>query len=397
MVFKNRYLIMLFSAVILVVNFALFFKAVKLLYLFVVLLFTTPAKVIAVLNLNVVDILCSSVLIILILAGSIFLKIPKVLDRKVNMLSFFSILLLFFFTVPSLIADTPPEYYSNITLTKLLKPFSAVYYSRVQSSNTDDHFSAFLNLKEELLRTNFKSEGMYKENDTPGSALTNRKVFIFGSDEYGRDIASRVIYGTRISFITGFLAVGVSLLLGLVIGFLSGYAGGITDIILNRIVEMLLSFPMIFLIILFAALFGSSLITIIFLLGFTGWMTLFKIVRGEIILLKKKEYFISSKLLGSNMLLLLKECMPAISMLILLNLIFQFSNVILAESALNYLGLGAGTSYPSWGSMIQEGQSYIYKAWWMILLPGIFLIASLSIINTIGRNFTANDKPRMEV
>jgi len=216
-----------------------------------------------------------------------------------------------------------------------------------------------------------------------------------GTDEYGRDIASRVIYGTRISFITGILAVAVSLFLGLILGFISGYFGGVTDILLNRIAEMLLSFPVIFLIILFAALFGSTLTSVILLLGFSGWMSLYRLVRGEIITIKKKDYFLSSRQLGVNKIILIKEFLPLITAPLLVNLVFQFSNVILAEAALSYLGLGSGSSFPSWGSMIQSGQSYIYKAWWMILFPGAILIISVFLINSIGSRLSFYYNPQL--
>lgn len=390
MVFKNRYLIILLCLTILVVNFTIVIKAVKLWYLFIALLLSSPSEVISILNFNLIDILCSVILLIFLLVGSFLFKSPKMLDKKVSLLSISLIVLILFFTIPSLITDTPPEYYNNIKLTKLLEPFSSVYYSRSVDIENKDYLSAFQELKEELLRSNFKSEGTYNKDASFNESNVRRKVFLFGTDEYGRDVASRVIYGTRISFITGILAVSVSLLLGLLLGFMSGYSGGITDLILNRIVEMLLTFPIIFLVILFTALFGGSLFTIILLLGFTGWMTLFKVVRSELILLKKKDFLISSKLLGSSKLMILKEILPAISAPVFLTLIFQFSNVILAESALSYLGLGSGTAYPSWGGMIQEGQSYISRAWWMLLLPGLFLIISLSVTNTIGRKLNTN-------
>lgn len=396
MVFKNRHLILLICASILVLNLTAFSKALHLLYLFVILIFSSTRKLLPTIDFYLIDILCSVLVIITFIAFSILIKKPNILDKKVSVISFFTTILIFFFTVPSLITDTPPEYYNNINLTKLLKPFSSVYYSRNLNYSEDDHLSTFLALKEDLLRTNFQNQGSYNEKlISSNSNRTNKKVFILGSDQYGRDVASRLIYGTRISFVTAILAVSVSLFLGLFLGFTSGYTGGFVDIILNRIVEMLLSFPIIFLIILFVALFGSSLLTIILLLGFTGWMTLFKVVRSEVILLKRKDFFISSKLLGSSRILLLKECLPALSASVLLTLIFQFSNVILAESALSYLGLGTGTSYPSWGAMIQEGQNYIYTAWWMVLLPGAFLIISLSIVNSIGKKLSTFDNFRL--
>ena len=127
---------------------------------------------------------------------------------------------------------------------------------------------------------------------------TSAKFYLLGTDEFGRDVFTRLVYGTRISLFVGFGAVTITLILGVILGFLAGYSGGLTDTIISRFTDMLLSFPIIFLIILILALFGNSLLTVIMVLGYSGWMGLFKIVRGEVISIKHKEYFISAKLAG---------------------------------------------------------------------------------------------------
>jgi peptide/nickel transport system permease protein len=132
-------------------------------------------------------------------------------------------------------------------------------------------------------------------------------------------------------------------------------------------------------------------------LGFSGWMSLFKIVRSEIIALKGKDYFLTAKLLGvTNFNLIFSEMLPVISASVIVNLIFQFGNVILAESALSYLGLGTGGIYPSWGSMIQSGQSYITTAWWMILFPGLALFFTLFMTNSLGNIVKVMFNPRLK-
>jgi peptide/nickel transport system permease protein len=126
-------------------------------------------------------------------------------------------------------------------------------------------------------------------------------------------------------------------------------------------------------------------------------MSLFKVAKSEMLSVKNKEFYLSAKLIGlKNIKLLKREILPAIIIPVSVNLIFQLSNVILAESALSYLGLGTGTSYPSWGAMIEAGQEYIAQSWWLIFIPGIILVISLLSINEIGRNINKQLNPAIK-
>jgi peptide/nickel transport system permease protein len=225
---------------------------------------------------------------------------------------------------------------------------------------------------------------------------TGAKYFILGTDEFGRDILSRLIYGARISIFVGFCAVFLSFIIGFIFGSASGYFGGIIDVILNRFTDTFLAFPAIFLVIIILALFGNSLFAVIFVLGFSGWMSLFKIVRVEVISLKQKDFFISAKMIGlSARQLLLKEVLPVILTPIVVNLVFQFGSVVLAEAALSYLGLGTGSNYPSWGGMIDAGQNYLKNAWWMIFFPGLALIITLYSANDLGQKIKVYFNPQL--
>jgi peptide/nickel transport system permease protein len=142
-------------------------------------------------------------------------------------------------------------------------------------------------------------------------------------------------------------------------------------------------------VILILALFGNNIFSVVIVLGFSGWMSLYKVSKSEMLAIKSKEYFLTSKLIGlKKFKLLTREILPVIMTPVIVNLIFQFSNVILAESALNYLGLGTGSEYPSWGSMIEAGQEYISQSWWLIFIPGIILIITLLSINNVGRKIS---------
>jgi peptide/nickel transport system permease protein len=160
--------------------------------------------------------------------------------------------------------------------------------------------------------------------------------------------------------------------------------------------DLFLTFPIIFLILLILSLFGNNIFAVIIVLGITGWMTLFKVVRSEVISIKNKDFFVTSKLLGlSNFQLLRKEIIPIILAPIIVNIVFQFASVILAESALSYLGLGVGMDYPSWGSMIEAGQEYLSKAWWMSFFPGLMLVLTLLSANNLGREINRIYNPRI--
>jgi peptide/nickel transport system permease protein len=219
-----------------------------------------------------------------------------------------------------------------------------------------------------------------------GIPVIEEKFYLLGTDEFGRDLFSRLIYGTRISIIVGFGAVVLSFIIGIILGFIAGYRGGFLDVLLNRFAEIFLAFPVIYLVVLILALFGSSIFSIIIVLGISGWMSLFKIVKGEVLSIKQKDFFSTAELVGlKKSQLLLREILPVIIAPVLVNLIFLFSNVVLAEAALSYLGLGTGNIYPSWGSMISSGQEYITKAWWLIAFPGLGLILTLFTFNSSGR------------
>lgn len=364
----------------------------------------------------------------------IFLSIPVILLMIVrrskgflNERIYFSIsvliVLLFLFLFTNVITDRHPDFYKDISVTKLLSPLSTVNEIRLKKSNQSysEIKSDFLRMKNEVIKQPFDDLIIYcdsakiledrilyyqrgieqkifiSEVSGMNGKYFGKKLFILGTDEYGRDIFTRLVYGTRLSLFIGLSAVVLSFLIGMLFGFLAGYKSGWLDIILNRTSDLFLSFPLIFLIVFVIALFGNNMISVILVLGLSGWMSLFKLVKNEVSSIKKKDFFISSSLLGlSKLSLMKKEVLPLILAPVIINIVFQFGNVILAESALSYLGLGLGNEYASWGSMIQSGQEYIYQSWWMIIIPGLLLVITLLTINDIGKKIKEYYNPRVK-
>lgn len=391
-------------------------------YSYTVFLFSDFGSAIDILDFRLIDGLLSiKLFIILPVVIFIFRKKLLFLKTQVNFAYAILILLLSVFLMAPLVANENPEFQKNLSVTKLLLPFTHVKQLHLKRENNIDSspLQEFIQLKNKVLRSSYdesiifinsinvedkiyyyqknkkkelsKEKVIYKNNEP----LITKKTFILGTDQFGRDIFARLVYGSRISLLVGIGSVILSLFLGLTLGFIAGYRGGIIDIVLSRLTELFLAFPVIYLVILVLALFGSSLFSVIVVLGISSWMSLFKIVKSEVLAIKQKDYLITAGLIGlSKKQLLLKEILPVIIAPVIVTLVLQFSNVVLAESALSYLGLGTGTSYPSWGAMISSGQEYIMKAWWMIIFPGLSLILTLLSVNAAGRRLSKIVNPR---
>lgn len=395
---------------------------IHLWYSYAAFFFLDFGSAIDILDFRLIDGLLSiKLFIVLPLVIFIFRKKMLFLTTQLNFAYAVIILLLAVFLMAPLVANENPEFQKNLSVTKLLLPLTPIKQlflkpgKNVDSSPLQD----FLQLKNKVLRPSYdesiifidsikvadkiyyyqknkkkelSKENVVYKNDKP---FITGKTFLLGTDEFGRDIFARLVYGSRISLLVGIGSVFLSLFIGLILGFIAGYRGGIIDIVLSRLTDLFLAFPVIYLVILVLALFGSSLLSVIVVLGVSSWMSLFKIVKSEVLAIKQKDYLITAGLIGlSKKQLLLKEILPVIIAPVIVTLVLQFSNVVLAESALSYLGLGTGTSYPSWGAMISSGQEYIMKAWWMIIFPGLCLILTLLSVNSAGKRLNKVFNPR---
>ncbi len=420
---KIWHLLILICLLIFIIRFSLIINTYILAFDFVYLLVTEFSKAAGQFSFSLIDSILSAFLIFIVTVLAFVKRRKSLLDKQINFTSSVITVLLIFFLLAPLVTAENPDFQKNLSVTKLLPPFSKVKVLHLKVNNTGNKslFYYFLILKNEVVKRSFNEDIILADsivtsrkilyyqggiaNEIPagklliknGRPVITTKYFLLGTDELGRDIFSRLVYGARISLFVGLGSVLISLVLGLSLGFLAGYPGGIIDSSLSRFTDMFLAFPVIFLIILILALFGNSLLSVMVVLGFSGWMSLFKIVRGEVISLKNKDFFICAKLIGlSKPQLLLREVLPVILAPITVNLVFQYGNVILAEAALSYLGLGTGSTYPSWGSMIEAGQNYLSQAWWMIFFPGLILFLTLYTANNLGKEINLYFNPRIE-
>jgi peptide/nickel transport system permease protein len=216
---------------------------------------------------------------------------------------------------------------------------------------------------------------------------TEVRRFYLGTDDLGRDVLSRVIYGTRISLGIGFCAMLCTVVIGCVIGFVAGVYGSWADRILMRLTDLFLAVPSLFFVIALIAFFGSSTVLLIAVLAVTGWMSVARLVRGEVLMLREREFILSARLLGRSAFQILRDHMlPNVTPTILAASVLQLGNVILAEAALSFLGLGVQPPTPSWGNMIGESMTFIDSAWWVGVFPGIALSVLMVTVNVIAES-----------
>lgn len=208
---------------------------------------------------------------------------------------------------------------------------------------------------------------------------------LLGTDQLGRDVLTRLIYGSRISLIVGIVAGIVGLIIGVILGLLAGYFGGVIDSIISRIIDVMLAFPFIFLALLLVAALGSSLANVILVLGITGWVPYARTIRAQVLSVKEKEFIKSAHSLGcSDMRIIFKQILPSVIDSAIILGTMDVGTIILSEASLTYLGLGIPPHIATWGNMIANGNDYIFSAGWLTMIPGIALLLGCISINFVG-------------
>jgi peptide/nickel transport system permease protein len=206
----------------------------------------------------------------------------------------------------------------------------------------------------------------------------------FGTDDYGRDVLSRLMVGARVSLAVGILAVALTMIVGVTIGLVAGYVRRL-DGPLMRTIDMLLSIPGLFLLLLLVSLFGRGTWRTVLFIGLTSWMATSRLVRGEVLSLREREFVAASEGFGArSSWVLRRHLLINVADVVLVNATLTISLVILLESGLSYLGLGAQPPLPSWGNMLSSGRDYMREAWWVTTFPGAAVFVTVLAFNFIG-------------
>jgi peptide/nickel transport system permease protein len=218
-----------------------------------------------------------------------------------------------------------------------------------------------------------------------GAPLPPGGQFLMGTDRLGRDVASRLIYGARISLAIGILANGLAILIGVVVGALAGYAGRVAETVLMRLTDVMMAFPLILLLIALAVILQPSFTTIILVIAIGGWTGTARLVRGQVLSIKERDFIVAARVVGASRWdILRRHILPHLVPQIITWFTLGIAPIILIESALSYLGVGVQPPQPSWGNMIAEGQVVMAYAPWLILFPSVALILTVIAFNLVG-------------
>ncbi|MDA3902755.1 MAG: ABC transporter permease [Desulfuromusa sp.] len=219
----------------------------------------------------------------------------------------------------------------------------------------------------------------------------------FGTDDLGREVLVRMLYGARISLLVGFVAVGISTLIGIILGALAGYYGGWIDALVMRFVDIMLCFPTFFLILAVIAFLDPSIWNIMIVIGLTSWMGVARLIRAEFLSLRQRDFVLAAQALGATDLrLIFRHILPNAMSPVLVSATLGVAGAILTESALSFLGIGVQPPTPSWGNMLIIGKQTLGSAWWLSVIPGLAILITVLGYNLLGEGIRDALDPRLK-
>jgi peptide/nickel transport system permease protein len=219
---------------------------------------------------------------------------------------------------------------------------------------------------------------------------------MMGTDQLGRDVLSRMLYGARVSLAVGFVSVGIATAIGIVLGSLAGYHGGMVDATVMRFVDLMLVFPRFFLLLAVLAFLKPSIWTIMIVIGLTGWMGVTRLVRAEFLSLKEREFVLWSQSVGaSGFRVMWRHILPNAMAPVLVAMTLGIPAAILTESGLSFLGLGVQPPFATWGQILNDGKEVIEIGWWLSLYPGMAILLTVLSYNLLGEGIRDALDPRL--
>lgn len=229
------------------------------------------------------------------------------------------------------------------------------------------------------------------------TGVADRRLFLLGSDKFGRDLLSRILYGARVSISVGLISMTLALTLGVAVGSAAALGGRLADTVLMRGVDALLAFPGLFLMLTLAALFNPGPTTTVMILGATAWTGISRLTRAEILGLRHRDFVTAARSVGQPPLAILgRHLLPNAFTPVLIQATLLIGNLILLESSLSFLGMGIQPPVPSWGNLISEGQDVLTQAWWIAAFPGAALTVTVIAFNLLADGLRDALDPRAQ-